>query len=356
MNPIYNLAVNLPLLRQAATRLSEALSTTSVGAGDLGYPDPAGPFEVRQSVARWLERTGGHGAVDPALLMLTNGARHALRLALLSGQADESSAVLVEERTYQGFRTIAQASGLRCVAVAMDQHGMRPDALAQSKRESAANAVYLQPTLHNPTTATMPFSRRVELAQVAEQLDLRIIEGDVYAPLAWHGGTPLPPFSVVAPCRTVHAGGIGKILGPGLRMGWLLHPDPPSHARATRAVERDLDGLPALWPRVVGRLMDDGTADVLLDDLASAMKERAAIARRILGSGLVTAGASLHAWLPCAEATTLESRLLARGVRVAAPRAFVGEGSPVDGIRIALGAEERLDRLEEALRIVADAR
>jgi DNA-binding transcriptional MocR family regulator len=355
MNPTYNLAVNLPLRTETAARLSEALAATTVDAGDLAYPDPSGPLAVRRSVARWLERVAGHGPVDPSLITLTNGARHALGLALLTTESWDP-AVLVEERTYQGFRATAHELGVRCIDVAMDQHGMRPDALVQAKKHGAATAVYVQPTLHNPTTATMPFSRRMEIAAVADMLDLLIIEGDVYSPLAWHGQAPLPPFSVLAPHRTVHAGGIGKILGPGLRMGWLRHPDPELHALVAGTIERQLDGLPSLWPSVVGRLMDDGTADALLDRLARAMKERAALARRIVGPDLVTSGASLHAWLPCSATTAFERRLLARGVRVAASKRFVGTRKRADGIRLALGAEESMERLEEALRIVAEER
>ncbi|HEY4293080.1 PLP-dependent aminotransferase family protein [Luteibacter sp.] len=355
MNQNYNLATNLPLRTGPASKLSEALAATTVSTEDLTYPDPSGPLAARQSVARWLQRVCGHGPVDPSLITLTNGTRHALALALLATEQWEP-AVLVEERTYQGLRAMAQEMGVRCIDVAMDQHGMRPDALARSKKFGAATAVYVQPTLHNPTTATMPFSRRMEIAAVAEALNLLIIEGDVYSPLAWHGQPPLPPFSAIAPHRTVHAGGIGKILGPGLRMGWLVHPDAKLHGLVAGTIERQLDGLPSLWSSVVGRMMDDGTVDTLLDRLANAMKERAAIARKVIGPDLVTSGASLHAWLPCAATTTLERRLLARGVRVASSKRFVGSRRHADGIRLALGAEENIERLEEALRIVAEER
>lgn len=355
METTYNLAVNLPLRGLPAAKLGEALAATTVEADDLGYPDPAGALPVRQSIARWLQRVCGHGPVDPRLLTLTNGARHALQLALLATDS-RAPAVLLEDRTYQGARAIARELRIRPVDVATDSHGMRPDALAQSARHRAATVVYLQPTLQNPTTATMPFSRRMEIAAVAEELDLIIIEGDVYAPLAWHGQPPLPPFSVIAPRRTVHVGGIGKVLGPGLRIGWMLHPEPGWQARVSTTIARLWDGMPALLPRVVARLMDDGTAEALLAGLAGAMRERAALARRILGPDLVTSGASLHAWLPCAEAAKLERRLRSRGVRVAAPEDFVGARKRAGGIRIALGAEERVERLEEALRIVADSR
>lgn len=354
MNQTYNLAVNLPLRTETAARLSEALAATSLTADDLAYPDPAGPFAARRAIAGWLEQVCGYGPVNPEFITLTNGARHALGLALR--HAAPSATVLVEERTYQGFRAMADSLGIRCVDVVMDQHGIRPDALMQVGRNNQASAVYVQPTLHNPTTITMPFSRRMEIVAVADMLGLAIIEGDVYSPLAWHGHDAVPPFAVIAPGRTMNAGGIGKILGPGLRIGWLLDPDTVSRTRTRDEIQREQDGLPSLWPSVVARWMDDGTAQARLGQLVSDMAKRAGMARHILGPELVTSVASLHAWLPCADAAGLEQRLVARGVRVAAGTGFVGAGKDPGGIRLALGAEENIERLEEALRIVAAER
>ena len=113
------------------------------------------------------------------------------------------------------------------------------------------------------------------------------------------------------------------------------------------------DGIPTLWPSIVGRWMDDGTAEALLETLALTMAERNATARRILGPELVTHGSSLHAWLPCADPVATEERLLAHRVRIAASRGFVSADRQPAGIRLALGAEEDSARLEKALRLVA---
>jgi DNA-binding transcriptional MocR family regulator len=353
MDTTYNLAVNLPPRRAVAALLGETLATVEVTVDDLAYPDPAGAPRVRLAIAGWLRRTGGHGPVDPALLTLTNGARHALALALRPVARMPGAALLIEAQTYQGIRTLAQAMDIRCVDVATDEHGMRPDALLEASRGTRARTVYVQPTLHNPTTATMPFSRRMEIATVAEQVGLTLIEGDVYAPLAWHGRDALPPFAVIAPGRTVHAGGIGKILGPGLRMGWLLHPDAAMQADSVAAIAGELDGLPAWWPNTVARWMEDGTAEACLRGVVETMTKRAAMARRVLGGAVVTAGAGLHAWVPHRDADDLEKRLLDRGVRVAAGKGFVAAAESAQGVRLALGAEDSTERLEAALGIVA---
>jgi DNA-binding transcriptional MocR family regulator len=356
MEPSYNLAVNLPLRGPVLPRLRAALASTPVDADTLAYPDPAGASWIRKSIAGWLERMGGHGPVDPARIALTIGARHALGIALARAAVGRRPSVLVEEHTYHGVRRMAQHMGMRCVDVAMDACGLRPDMLAQAAIRSRATALYVQPTLQNPTTATMPLERRAEIAAVAERFGLTIVEGDVYASLHRPVREGLPPLARIAPQLTLHCGGIGKILGPGLRVGWLLHPDATSQAVTTATIQLEQDGLPALPSSIVARWMDDGTAEALLDELTGTMRNRGEMARRIVGDDLVIADASLHAWLPSADAAALEARLGARGVHVAASNHFAGTGQPARGIRLALGAEEDSRRLEEALRIVAAER
>jgi DNA-binding transcriptional MocR family regulator len=190
---------------------------------------------------------------------------------------------------------------------------------------------------------------------VGRSRDLTIIEGDVYSPLAWHDRDELPPLAELAPDRCLHAGGIGKVLGPGLRVGWLLLPDDASHQRAASTIRLATDGLPALFPSVVAGWMADGTADELLATLAGRMAERNRLARATLGGDLVTAN-GLHAWLPCGNAPEIEARALARGVRVTPSKPLAADGEHAVGLRLCLGAEEDLDRLEAALRIVAGVR
>lgn len=357
MDATYDLAVNYPLRAGVAARLSEALGRIRPGADALAYPDPHGAPSVRRAIAGWMTRVGGHGEVDPDHLVLTLGAHHALSLALGRFVTHGGSpTIAVDESTYHGFRHLARHAGAGCIDVLMDAHGMRPDALEVAASRSGVAAVYLQPTLHNPTTVTMPTRRRQAIAEVVERLGLWIIEGDVYGHLV-HGTEDEPPsFAALLPGRTLHAGGIGKLLGPGLRVGWLRATGPDILAASVATIREDMDGLPGLLPALVAGWMEDGTALDLLGELQTAMLDRGRLARRIVGADLVTNGASLHAWLPTAEATVLRERLIAKGVRVGDPCAHVGPAMEPQGIRLCLGAEEDIGRLEAALRIVAACR
>lgn len=354
MNAPYDLAVNLPLRKVVAERMALALAAFPVGPDLLAYPSMEGSLGTREAIAGWMRRRCGHVVVDPRRLVVTLGARHALSLALDEACAPGDT-LLVESSTYHGFRASAEARGIRAAGVGMDSAGMLPAELERMAATTGARCVYLQPTIQNPTTSTMPLARRREIAAVATERDLTIIEGDVYSPLAWHGGDELPPLAELLPDRCLHAGGIGKVLGPGLRVGWLLLPDDASHQRAASAIRLATDGLPALFPSIVAAWMADGLADELLANLAERMVERNRLARTILGDDLVTAN-GLHAWLPGADAAGLEARAFERGVRITPSKPLAADGEHAVGVRLCLGAEEDIDRLETALRIVAGVR
>jgi DNA-binding transcriptional MocR family regulator len=354
MNGSYDLGVNLPLRKAVGDQLALALAAYPVGPELLAYPSMEGSLGVREAIAGWMRRRCGHVVVDPRRLVLTLGARHALSLAL-DEACFASDTLLVESSTYHGFRASAEARGIRIEGVGMDRDGMLPAELDRVAASTGAHCVYLQPTLQNPTTATMPLARRRDIAAVAMARDLTIIEGDVYSPLAWSGHEALPPFAELVPDRCLHAGGIGKVLGPGLRVGWLLLPDDASHERAATAVRLATDGIPALLPSIVAGWMADGTAETLLMQLAERMVERNELARSILGSTLVAAN-GLHVWLPDNDPVGLEERAMAHGVRVTPPRPLAADGENATGVRLCLGAEEDVARLETALKIVAGVR
>lgn len=60
---------------------------------------------------------------------------------------------------------------------------MKPEALQSIAKQHKLRGVYLMPTLQNPTTSTMSETRRQEIAKLIRELDLFLVEDDVYAVL-----------------------------------------------------------------------------------------------------------------------------------------------------------------------------
>ena len=125
----------------------------------------------------------------------------------------------VEALTYPFVKGAAVRLGVTLVPLAMDEFGIRPDAIREVHRDASISAVYLQPTLHNPLGITMPPSRREELARFAEKHDLVVIEDAIYSFLVDD-----PPLAALAPDNCVVLDSLSKRVAPGLTLGFIQTP------------------------------------------------------------------------------------------------------------------------------------
>ena len=118
----------------------------------LSYQQAGGSAVDRGIAADWLRRRVR--TVEADRLVISPGTQSAL-MALLLAVTKPGDVVLTDKLTYPGFKSAAAALGVRLVGVPADGEGMDPAALAEACRRHAPKAVYLLPTIHNPTTQTI---------------------------------------------------------------------------------------------------------------------------------------------------------------------------------------------------------
>ncbi len=218
-----------PLAAQALQRTLADIARDAPLGEFLTYQPTGGMRRHREAGARWL---GGLGVPVPAEeILMTAGGQHALTVALMA-VCRAGNLVLTEELTYPGLRGLAALLGIRLQGLAMDEHGIRPDAFEAACRSGGARLLYLMPSLQNPTASTMPAARRAEIVAIAATHGVLLIEDDVYGVLM---GDSVAPIAALAPAGTFYLTGL-KVLGPGLRVGILRVP--PAHMAAAQAALR----------------------------------------------------------------------------------------------------------------------
>jgi len=355
-----DLSMNLPPL-PTSPRLGEALqqglSSLLSGAPELlTYRSGHGTEEERVAGAGWLRPTLGE--VDPARVLVCPGAQSALFVVLRSLTAPGDT-VLTDRLTYPGMRGVAAQLRVRLVGIAGDARGLLPEAVEEACRTSRPKAIYCIPTIHNPTTVTMPPDRRRALADVARQHGLRIIEDDAYGLLP---SLPLPAIASLAADITFHIATVSKVLSPALRGAYLVAPDPGAAARlgpAFRAIvlmaSPLLTGLLAAWVR-------DGTAGAITSAIRRESAARQKSAREILPAGLFDAHPEgLHLWLrlpPQWDRREFTAHLRRQGGLAIMPSdafAVAGDRPIPEAVRLSLGAASGRKTLRDALRSVATA-
>ena len=80
------------------------------------------------------------------------------------------------------------------------------------------------PTFHNPAGPTATLERRKELLALAQEFDTLILEDDAYGDLRFEGEFIPSLYALDDSEGVIRAGTLSKILGAGMRLGWLIAP------------------------------------------------------------------------------------------------------------------------------------
>jgi DNA-binding transcriptional MocR family regulator len=350
-----DLSVHRPRAAAEARHMAQALERLALApelAALLEYQPHAGRAAERAAGAAWIARTSGLAATAAETVVTASG-QHAMT-CLLAAALRPGDTLAVEALTYPGIRAAASLLHLKVAPVALDAHGMMPEALAALCRAGTVRAVYLMPTLHNPTTAIMPPERRRAIAELARRHDLLLIEDDVYGFLV---EAPLPPLASLAPAHACYLTSTSKSLLPGLRVGYARCP-PALIERVIGAVRATIYTAPPVMAHIATRWIEDGTADVLVAEKRRETARRQVLARKILaGYDVRTDPAAAHLWLTLPASWQAEEFAAAarrRGVGVTPASAFAIPRDAPSAVRICLGAPPSLTDLERGLTRLAE--
>ncbi|MCA1584465.1 MAG: PLP-dependent aminotransferase family protein [Acidobacteria bacterium] len=351
---LLDLSVNTVLPHAHAREISAHIAA-SASRGDaerlLNYQPCTGQSEHRAAGVVWLAAAGLACEADE--IIVTAGAQHALAVTLMA-LAVPGDVVLAESLTYPGMTSLASHLHLEMRGVAIDQHGIVPDALDAAARRSGARVVYAMPSIQNPTGTVMPRARRQALVDVVTRLDLTLIEDDTYGFLV----PGLTPLAAAIPDRTVYVASLSKSLAPGLRLGFLRAPSRWIN-RLTGALYATMITATPLMATAAAEMIGDGTAARVLQWKRQEIRARQRIARRIFKTDPARAVAmSPHIWIELGAkwaADDLATELRRRGILITPAREFavVRRDAP-EAVRICLGAAPDRQVLERALKIVAE--
>lgn len=358
MPPTIDLSMNIPPQpadAELGTRLAKALGGLRSEAAlesYLNYQQPGGTRAERTAAAEWLRPLVPDLA--PERLVIAPGTQAAL-FCLLMALARARGAVLTEQLSYPGLKAAAAALCVRLIGVDMDGEGLLPRALERSCRaHPEAKLLYLMPTMHNPTTATLPLERRQRIAQIARRYGLTLIEDDPYAFLT----SGIVPLAQLVPERTYLTASLSKSVTPGLRTSLVVTPGGEASAALIAGLRATLQMPPPITTAVAVRWLRDGSADAIVRAVRAETAARQKLAREILTGHTYAADArGPHLWLPLPPrrpAASFAAQLRNRGLGVVTGEAFsVGEDAPA-GVRIALGAAHNRAILTRALDIVRE--
>ncbi len=336
----------------AVARLLADIATAPELPQLLSYATNLGLPAHRAAGAAWLTRSGL--TATPNEIVVTNGAQHAITIAM-AAVARAGDAVLSEQLTFYGMKSVATLLSLRLHGVAMDEQGLIPDALEAACRQASPKALYCIPTLQNPTAAIMPTERRQAIAAICRRHGVVIVEDDIYGFLSPDGPPPIASF---APDNCIYLTSLSKSVAPGLRVGYLRAPAELLD-RIGSSLRTTMWMATPLMAEIACRLVRSGEAGRLADaQLAEATARQAMAQERLAGFEFATHPASFHLWLTLPEPWRREEftvQARQRGVGVASAEAFAVGRAPVPhAVRLAPVAARDRASLDRALVTIAN--
>ncbi|MEJ8547844.1 PLP-dependent aminotransferase family protein [Brevibacillus borstelensis] len=256
----------------------EILSSLNGRLTHLGYSEPKGWLPLREAVSGHL-RTKGIEAT-PASILIVSGALQALQL-ISQGILRQGSGILLERPSYLYSLSVFQSSRMRLLGVPMDEEGIRPESLSRQKQLHDAALLYTIPSFHNPTGAFMSESRRRQVMAICERERLPVLEDDVYGELWLDEPGPLPLKALDQNGLVLYAGSLSKTLSPGLRIGWVVGPEPVIERLADVKMQTDY-GASALSQLAAAEWLREDRYDRHLKRVRASLKERRDLACKAL--------------------------------------------------------------------------
>lgn len=291
-------AINLGLGQPSPSLLPLALvhdaAAARLGAGAdplvLQYGAIAGPESVRHALAGVLTRRYRH-PVSAGQLLVTGGISSALAFASqIFARAGQT--VVCSDPTYFLAKGIFESQGLPVVGVPVDQGGMQVDALEQRLAAGLRPAfVYCMPSFHNPAGVCLEPARARRLVELAERYDFLVVADEPYVML--HFGEAPPPCMMVydeGRGRVLSLGSFSKILGPGLRLGWVHASEALIERFSQHGALRSGGGLNPVVASIVEGVIESGGLDRNIEHL-----------RAVLGGRAQVLWQALQRWLPACE-------------------------------------------------------
>ncbi|MBN1279910.1 MAG: PLP-dependent aminotransferase family protein [Chlorobiaceae bacterium] len=326
-------------------------------------PTPGLP-SLLESLSGYLERKGL--PVQKNRLMITTGSQQALSI-LARAFIDPGDRVLSEYPCFIGAIAAFKACGADIVSIPVDEEGIEISMLQEEAgRPSPAKLLYLTPYFHNPAGMLYTTLRKRRLIEVMQGRDIPIIEDDAYGDL-WFSEEDrerLQPLKSINPegIDLCYTGSFSKILGPGLRLGWLLAPE-AIHEKC-ELIKQSADACSPSFTQVIAdAFIRSGRIDSYIASVRNEYRRRAASMTAALRSRLPDyvqwnePKGGFYIWLTLPEgsdATEILKHAIEGGAVFVAGSTFDPEGRRNNAIRLSY-CNNTPEEIERGIPIVARA-
>lgn len=181
-----------------------------------------GTLKFREELVGYLSKTRGLN-ISTDNILVTHGAQMSIYLAsqiLL----DKEATIIIGNPDYPIADKTFERTKASVVAVPVDENGLDVDTIEKICQKKKVTAVYVIPHHHYPTTVTLSVERRMKLLELSQQYSFTIIEDDYDYDYHYSSSPYLPIASGSHNGNVIYIGSFSKVLGPSIRIGFMVAP------------------------------------------------------------------------------------------------------------------------------------
>ena len=231
-----------------STAATPALAMVADVAASIGKDDylevmrshgymPRGLPSLVESIAQYYRAQGLD--TSPDQILVTSGAQQAIDL-IAANHISPGCPVVVEEPAFRGALPSFRAYGAWLTGVERDNEGVSSDDLRAAVQARQPRLTYLQPVVHNPTGGRMSRIRHAQVAALAREAKLLLIDDRSTADTAFDDSEDRLFAHDLPEGQVITIGSLSKIFWSGLRIGWIRASREKIHGYAQLKSRMDL--------------------------------------------------------------------------------------------------------------------
>ena len=327
-------------------------------------PTPGYPPLI-ESLKEYLRSKGL--PVDTNEIIITSGSLQAINI-ITKLFVNPGDTVITENPCFIGGTSAFKSYQANIVSVPLDSDGIIMSELKIAMEGEAKNAklLYLSPYFHNPAGIVYSKKRKEELLKYLDGKEIILIEDDPYGELYFDESSK----ELTVPMKTIqpevvpicYTGSFSKILGPGMRLGWLLAS--PEIINKAQLAKQSMDACSSTFTQVLAdQFLRKGKLKPYVERLRITYARRMKIMNDSLHKNMppeakwVVPKGGFYIWISLPQqidATEILKESMSRGAIFVIGRTFDPMGIKNNCLRLAFSHTPE-DEIERGVKIIAEA-
>jgi GntR family transcriptional regulator/MocR family aminotransferase len=218
-------------------------------------PEPLGHEPLRTAVASMLRQERGLDVTTEQVMIVPRGTvavELVMRALVTAGDT-----VALEELGHRPLREILERQQVRLAPLAIDEQGLRVDALEALTLSQRVRAVWVTPQCQYPTNVVMSDARRRALLELAQKQRLAVVESDYLHDFHYGDENHLPLVTDDHTSQVIYLGSLARVLAPDVQLGYVVAA--PAFLRVLAQLRQRADRHDEFATQLaVAELMEDG--------------------------------------------------------------------------------------------------